>query len=740
MDRLMPARPAGATTALHAAPSLLSAQWFRVARLRPRIDAGVQLRRSVVRGEVWHALVRADGTRSFRMNAVAWSLIGRCDGSLPLQRLWEITLREAGDAAPTQDEVLDWIARLQAAGFLSVDRGADFGARDDGTAVAGTSDAEPAEARQTLLAWRIRLGRPDARLAAVAQALRPLLLWPALPVVLVGTLLLAAVIGALHAGELLAAVSTLLHAPHGLWLVAAVYPVIKLLHEAAHGVVARLHGAVVPGWGVAFLIFAPVPYVDASAAAALPRAGQRFAVAAAGIVVELALAAIALSIALLVQPGTLRELALAVFFVGTFSTLAVNANPLLRFDGYHMLCDAAQLPNLATRSQRWWWQQLRERWLGSADARALVPARGEVAWLWLYAPLALAMRWTVALAVLAWLAGISSWAALALALPLGWTLVLQPAWRAWQLWQGAGLPAAQRRRLGVRLGLTAAALVLLLGALPWPHRTTVQGVWWQPEDALVRTGVEGFVADVVARHGQAVQPGDVLLRLHAPAVEADHARLAARVEALQSEHWQALRDDPPRAVQLDHELAATHAELARAQAQLDSRLVRARSAGRIALAGESDLPGRWLPRGSLVAHLVTAEPPIVQVAVPHDAAALVASASRRVELLRAGPWAPPLVARWDGQLSGAGAALPSPALGERSGGEVATDPADSRGLTPLRAVAIAQLRLEPAQDGARGERIGERVRVRFDHGRAPLAWQAARVLRQTVLRHFQPGP
>jgi putative peptide zinc metalloprotease protein len=276
-------------------------------------------------------------------------------------------------------------------------------------------------------------------------------------------------------------------------------------------------------------------------------------------------------------------------------------------------------------------------------------------------------------------------------------------------------------------------------AVPVPMRTVAQGVWWQAEDALVRTEVDGFVAEVRVQPGQAVRAGEVLLRLHAPAVEAEAAQLAARIEALQSEHWHALRDDPPRAVQVEHELAASRAALERTQALLDSRQVRARADGRVAMAGVDDLPGRWLPRGSQVAHLVTDAPPVVQVAVPHDDASLVAQASRRVEVRRADARSPALAAQWDGHLSGAGAALPSAALGSRAGGAIATDPADAQGLAPLRAVAIAQVRLDPGQPGTQADRIGERVLVRFEHGARPLAWQAARAVRQQVLRHLTTG-
>ncbi len=726
--------------ALQGTAPLHSAQWFRVATLKPRLDSGARVQRQVVRGEVWHVLVRADGTRSFRLNAAAWSLIGRCDGELSLHRLWDLCLQSSADAAPTQDEVLDWLSRLQKAGFLSVDRW-PAGELMPGRA-AGADDAASPQQAQSWMAWRIPLGRPDAWLARLASVLRPWLLWRGL-LPLLCVLLLMWIVGAcLHADELLSATSSLAQSPRGLWLALLVYPGIKLLHEMAHGVMARVHGAPVPQWGISLLMFLPVPYVDASAASALPRAGQRLAVAGAGIAVELLVAGAGLLLALQVQPGWLRDLGLTLFFIGALSTLAVNGNPLLRFDGYHMLCDAAGLPNLATRSQRWWMQQLRTWVLRAQATQPLQPARNEAPWLWAYAPLALVMRWVVSLAVLIWLAGISSWLALAVALALAWGLVCKPLLAGIKAWRGGGLPAAVQARATRRLLLLFLLLGLGLGAVPWPDRTVAHGVWWLPESALVRTQVEGFVAEVLVEHGQDVAAGQALLRLHSPALEADESRLLARLQALESEHWQALRDDAAHAVQVDHERAAVQAELARTQSLLAHRWVRAAAAGPLAMTAEEDMPGRWLPRGSLVAHVMTGEAPLVKVAIAQEQAALVAQAAAQVEVRRASAWAPALAGSWQGQTSGGGARLPSPALADRAGGPIPVDPADEQGLRPLRAVVLADVRVQltPASgETGTAERIGERVLVRFDHGFAPLAWQAARSLQQLVLRHWNPS-
>lgn len=726
--------------------ALLSPQWFRVSRLCPRLDAAVRVNRTVVRGEVWHTLVRADGARSLRMNAAAWQIVGRWDGSMSLQQLWEGSLRADPESAPTQGEIIDWLARLQMAGFISVDKLPDFGQRGDGGSLAPQLDAaERGEQPQSWMAWRIPLGRPDAMLAAWAHQWAPLLKQAWLMPLLLLVIGLGATQAVLNAGPLTAALAELAGSPRGWWLALLVYPLVKLLHEMAHGLVSRLHGAPVAQWGVTLLMLMPVPYVDASAASALPRAGQRLAVASAGIFVEAVLASVGLWLALSSEPGLARDLGLTVFFIGALSTLAVNGNPLLRFDGYHMLCDAAGLPNLATRSQRWWQQGLAQAVLGVRQAQPLPVAPGEAPWLLAYAPLSLLMRWVVALAVLAWLATMSPWLALVVAVPLAWTMVLKPAWAALKFLGATGLPASRQRQRVRRLALALCAGAVLICALPVPYRTLVQGIWWPPEEALLRTQVDGFVAEVHAKHGQSVRKGERLLTLHTPSVDAEQARLEAREQAVLGEQWQALREDPPRAVQLEQELLTVRAELSRTRGQVGERVLLAQADGTVAWPQEQDMPGRWLARGTLVGHIVTQAPGRVQVAIPHEEAARVARAQPTVQVLRSGPHQPVLQGRWDGRWSGGGAQLPSAALAERHGGPIATDPQDSRATTPLRAVALAEVRLDgvaepgsaPHPPGAAGtDRIGERVWVRFDHGSQPLALQGWHALRQTWLKHL----
>jgi putative peptide zinc metalloprotease protein len=453
------------TATHHAAQApLLSPQWFRVASLRPKLDPQAQAERVSFRRQTWFVLVRADGSRSFRLNGPAYAFAARCDGQLSMQRLWDLLLVELKDAAPTQDELLALLARLHDAGLVGFDRRPDFGQQG---ALGAKAEAAPAAARNSLLSFRLPLGHPDAWLTTLAPRLSLLFTRSAL---LVWTLVvLAGLVAALLNAAMLAAFAReWLATPRLLLLAWLAYPVVKALHELAHALVLKHQGGSVPEWGVNLMMFMPVPYVDASAATLLARPAQRLAVSAAGIMVELLLAALAVLVALSVEPGWLRDAALAVFFIGSVSTLLVNGNPLLRFDGYHMLGDALQLPNLASRSSRHWLARLQRRATGDLPAGAVVAAPGETAWLWAYAPASLAYRVLISVTLVGWVGGMSFVLGAALALYFVWTLLAQPLWRLLRWLASPQLADAQRRRAGLRCVLPATAALLALALLPCP--------------------------------------------------------------------------------------------------------------------------------------------------------------------------------------------------------------------------------------------------------------------------------
>ena len=708
--------------------AMLSDQWYRVARNKPRLRANVRVRRHLYRGERWYLLTEEGSDRTFRIDSASYAFIGRCDGVLPADLVWETVATELGEQAPTQDALLRLMVRLQAAGFLHFERQADisslFPTRRERLSRRGR--------RLNPFAFRVGLGNPGCILRALAPLdrllFRPVMFWLWACAVLAG-----AVLALFELDGLVAHAGTLLSRPETLWMIWLLYLPVKLVHELAHGLAVRRWGGEVREWGLAMLLLLPIPYVDASAASSYPRK-RRAVVSAAGIMAELAIATTALAVWLLVQPGLVRDIAMLLMTICAVSTLLANGNPLLRFDGYFVLTDLLELPNLATRSAQWWRGQFRRRVQGLRGSEdEIVPAAGERPWLMAYQPLSWLYRLALIAAVVLWLGGLMAWLALIAALWFGWLLLLRPLARGFGALLDPQLPDEVRLRSRALATGFALALAATLFLVPVSDVTVAEGVAWLPDDARIRNESAGFVVEVVRGDGAAVSPGDLILRLADDELHAEHASLTTERRGLEAALFQHLRDEPARAAQTAQRIAQVERQLAHLDARIAALEVRATRAGTLVLPDAADLPGRHLARGEALGAVLDGAPGRVRVVLPHAAVGRLADVRGISVRLSEAPQLA-LNARLDGRLPGARMQLPAAALGRPAGGSHAIDPSDPEGLKTLAALVWVDLEL-PGHPQRYG---GGRAWARFEHSNRPLAAQLWVALRQLVLGSFEP--
>ena len=244
----------------------------------------------------------------------------------PVQMLWELANTGGEGDACTQNEIVDLLVQMHAAELLQVDS-----APDSVALFQRYNKKRLATLKQWFLnpmSLKLPLVDPNKFLSRWAPSLAWLfslkgaLLWLA---VVFPALFLAGQ----HWSELTNNLSDNVLSSSNLMVMVVVFPVVKLLHELGHGFASKVWGGAVHEMGLMFLVFAPVPYVDASSSAAFPSKYKRAIVAAAGMLVELFLAALALYVWLLIEPGIVRAMAFNVMVVAGVSTLAVNGNPLL---------------------------------------------------------------------------------------------------------------------------------------------------------------------------------------------------------------------------------------------------------------------------------------------------------------------------------------------------------------------------------------------------------------------------
>ncbi len=759
-------------------PPLLSPDWYRLAHIKPRLRSGVRISRHPLRGETWFMLTDPVSGRHHRFNDLAYALIGACDGQTSIDALWSARVAALGDAAPTQADAIRVFAQAFAANLFAGDITPDVAAI---ARAYSRTETKRKRGRLNPLSFRVPLWDPDDFLARHVHRVGALF-WPATAWLLGALVLAGALLLTLNAGTVAQHAQHTLGTGRMFMLMWLVYPAMKILHELAHAFAVKRFGGDVHEMGVTLMMLTPVPYVDASASVAFPSKGRRIAVAGAGIAVELVLASLALPLLLLAEPGLVKDTAFAVVFIGALSTLLVNGNPLLRFDGYHMLCDVAELPNLALRSSRWWLTQIKRRVLRLQHLRFGALSRGEAPWLWAYAPLALGYRvlLTSLLVMVAaqWHAG----AGLALLVLVLWQMAAQPAWAA-LAWLRRS-PELRGHRTSTTTATAALALAVLAAVLwlPLPQHTYAPGLVWLPDDALARTSSEGFVEALLVRDGQLVQAGTPIARLRNEELELELAQADAEFQQKEVERSVQFGANARRTRDAEEALARLAITRQRLSQRVQGLTVRAGQAGRVALDPARVRVGQMLAQGEVVAQvlpegapsepaanapmptsgaplitsnapLITSNAPLVRALVHNQDIALVRDSLARnglagifVQLPQGGPPQPATLLQATPRAS---TTLPTRALGEAAGGSIPLDPADSSGRTAREPLFQLDLQLQPQpSDGAAHQPgqppaaaparapIGARVLVSFAHAPAPAAERALRLLRQTFLRYF----
>ena len=702
--------------------------WQRVAQLRPRLRRHIQLRPQAYRGERWYVLHDESSGGFLRFNASAYEVIGRMDGDLTLQEIFDQIGRGRETDTPSQGEVIQILAQLQNAEALR------SGFPASALEVLEHSYKTRKQRRRAALnplAIRIPLFDPDRLLDRLTPLTRPLfsgwglLLW--LAVVLAGGL-----VALLHGRELGAAAHAIAFSPQQLLVFWLLYPALKALHELGHGLALKHWGGEVHETGITLLVLMPVPYVDASAAWTLRDKRRRALIGAAGILVELFVAASGLLIWVLVEPGTFRDLAFNLALIGGVSTLLFNGNPLLKFDGYFVLEDLVEIPNLGQRSTQYYQYLVQRYAFGLSAARSPITAPGERPWFLFYGFASPLYRLFVMVGIALYLADAFMVVGVGLAIWAIFMQLVRPAYRALRfILTDASLGQRRVRALGVAATSVASAMVLLL--IPVPLVTNAEGVIWVDDQAQVVAGADGFVARVLAAPGTRVAVGAPLLELSDDLLQTRRAVVRAKLKELRTRQLVLRAQNRVQAGMIEDDMAAVRAELDQLNRQRDSLVVRSAVAGEFVLPDAERIKGRYVQQGEVLGYVVDPAQRIVRAAVTQDRIGVLRERVPAAQVMLAHRLGKPLPATLLRETPLASEQLVSRALGTAGGGAIALQVGDETGLAAAAKVFHVDLALPPEVPSPG---IGGRAYVRFEHGTESLFNQWVRSVRQLLLRRL----
>lgn len=709
-----------------------SESWHRVAQQRIYLRASVRIRRQRYRGELWFVVENPLTNEFFRLTQPAYALIARLDPGRTVDEVWREQIEKYPDDAPGQGEVLRLLAGLYFANLLQYDQ------------TTNTSDLFERYRKRRQREWRGRLKNiwfsrfplldPDSFLNSTMPVMGKLLTrWGG--VVWVGVILAAFKVVADNWESLMGQSKGVL-APDNLLLLYLGLVTSKTIHEFGHAYVTKKYEGEVHVMGVMLMVFTLIPYVDASSSLGFRSRGQRLMVGAAGMVFELFFAALMTFFWANTGQGSLHDLAYNMMFTASVSTLLFNLNPLLRFDGYYMLSDILEIPNLAQRSATQL-TYLAERWLfGVKSLEGPARSRREAFWLSIYGVGSGIYRVLVSFSILLLIADRFFLLGIAIAAGCAVLWMALPAIRFIRYL--ATSPKLERHRPRA-LAVTGMMLLLGLGGLNWlpvPSHFRAPGVVQSREWTQIVNETAGQVVEVVAASKSPVKSGQPLLRLHNSELEFEIRRALASQREIESRIHLAVARRASDIKPLRGLLETATNRLAKLLADQESLVVRARHDGLWVAPELPDTVGRWMPRGTPVGLLVN---PVsfqfIATVRQEEAAALFNRRLTGAEIRLNGQAGKVIHSpRWLVVPGGQGV-LPSPVLGARAGGEMAVAADDPRGVKT--AEPFFEIRAELPSSVALNLLNGRSGTVRFNQDWEPLLPRWIRGLRQLLQKRYQ---
>lgn len=575
-----------------------------------------------------------------------------------------------------------------------------------------------------LFFFKVSLFNPERFLTRTAHAVKPFFSKPAFLVWAV-TVLAALAVAFRHGAELAQPLSQVLIAQNLplLWITLIG---LKVIHEFGHAYACKLFGGDVPEMGANFIVGTPLPYVDATAAWSFRRKRDRLIVSAAGMYVELFIAAIALMVWSVSGPGLLKAAAYNTAFLASVVTVGFNLNPLMKFDGYYLLSDALERPNLRQEASKRTGSFFK-RWLLAIPAAPREGSRRGEAGLILFGIACALYKITLVLGISATIAS----KFFVLGVTLAALYAGSELWRALSTLWKLLFHSEETEGVRVRAGILGAVLLVAFPAglvwVPVPHQVVSPAVLGAEHEHTLRAEVEGFLGEVIRTPGSKLTAGDPVARLEGNTdklarlqTEGDLARATLLAEGLRG-------IDPITAQRESERVEHLTRQTAWYTDQETKCTLQASASGTLVEGPRSSEQGRWIRAGEPVAKIATGRR-VVRTYL--DEANLVKVGAQVGD---------PAVFRtiaaegrsFTGQIlvvQRAGTRqVDQPRLTHMGGGEIVIDPMTGEAETPLFEVVVALEDAGTLPHGCAG-------RVQFEGQKEPLGVVAERSLRRFMQR------
>ena len=621
-------------------------------------------------GQACYLIEDEKNSRFFRVGIPEYTFISLLDGTTSIRDALAYTASQLGSDAFTERDaasICKWLIDSQ----LAFTNASNEYQRLLKTAEASTKAKRAQKLNPLLL--RLPLLRPDRMVTKVTRwfgwwfSFPAFILWAT--IVGFGIYELIANWGSVDPAALR------MFAPGNLLRLLATWTFLKVVHEFSHGIACKRFGGTVREAGVLMIVFAPIPYVDVTSAWRMPSKWRRIIVSMAGMYTELFFAAVAAIVVVHSEPGVVQQMAYNVLITASIVTLIFNANPLMRFDGYYMLSDLLEIPNLYSLGQQYT-RYLARRYVMGVSARLPNWTWARGAAIRIYGIAALFWRIFVCASLILAASTILKGAGVVLAIAAALMWIGFPAVKFVQYLVNGNQTEKPR---WVRFATVSGLIIVLVGgflSLPEPGGVRAPALVRYAPLHTVRAPHSGFVTEILVATGETVNQSQPLLRLTNVDLELEVADM--RLEGKQSETRSRIfnKDQDVAALQVERNMRdVLKRQIVERDGQLAKSTVVAPADGTIVTAQWQSLVGKYVHEGEELCAIGSPGQKRLEVSVSQtNMEHFATQAGKLVDVLLRTPGTQPLVCELGNVDPRASQQLPHLALAATNGGPLPVQP------------------------------------------------------------------
>jgi putative peptide zinc metalloprotease protein len=709
-----------------------SESWHRVAGLRISLIPTVDIQKQYFRGEEWYILNNPFNNQFFRLRPEAYLFIARLNSYRSVENVWNECLERFPDNAPGQEDVIQLLTQLYNANLLY------FHSRPDTSQIFKRYQQRQQKQLQSklmsILFMRLPLFDPDTILARFQPVWR-LLISPLGAMIWLTVVFFAIKIFIDHRYEAFNQVQGIL-SPDNIFFLYVALVIIKTLHEIAHAIVCRRFGGEVHTLGVMLLVFTPLPYMDATSSWTFRNRWHRVYVGTAGILMEIFIAALAVFAWANTGQGTMNALFYNIMFIASVSTLLFNANPLLRFDGYYILSDLVDIPNLHNKSKEYLNYFIEKYAFGYHDTFCPTNSITESIILVVFGISSFLYRILIFAGIILFIAdkflllgmimaiiGIISWCIIPLFKIMAYLI---------------SSPHLRRNRVRVLSvsGLFAFIIIALFLLIPFSDNITAPGIIESENFHTIYSDQSGYVKSSFKPSGSFVQTGDNLLQLSNKEIDFDLAIAGLQRQETMIMIKQARNVKVVDLKPLIKRLEKVETDIKDLNDRKMSLTIKAKHSGIWQPSEKARFTGRWISRGESLGEVIDTRQYIISAAVPQEEAArLFQNDVYGVTVKIKGEAHHDITVSQYQVIPFEQSKLPSIAIGWSGGGQIATSLKDNTGLVTMEPFFLIIANINSSDD------------VSLFHGRSgcihmeliakPLYYQLYRNIKQLFQKRYQ---